>query len=142
MTDEAEVLDASQAADLAALQAMAGADMPQEVGDAPPAVTAVDKVEAMFSPAFKMLAATGPKNAAFYTPQQARMASETFVALADAEGWDLSGLESKWGLRIAFLMCVTPPHAVEWVIGRVMAFALPVKPDQVKKEEGANSENR
>lgn len=142
MTTEAEILDASQAADLAALQAMAGAESVAQGGDpAPAGPSPVDRVEMSFRPAFAMLAAMGPRNAAFYTPERARAAAEIFVPLAESEGWSLEALEGKWGLRIAFLMTVTPPHALEWAIAKITAFGKPA--EQGKKEgEGGEREDR
>lgn len=140
MSAPAEVLDASQAADLAALQAMAGAD-PGVIGaDVPPEVSPVDQVEMMFRPAFMLLASMGPKNAAFYTADRARQAAEVFVPLAEAEGWSLDGLSGKWALRVAFLMVVTPPHAVEWVISKLMAFGGPG--EKPKAPEGKGDEDQ
>ena len=133
MKEEAEVLDASQAADLASLQAMAGEDLGAE--DVPPEVSPVDQVEMMFQPAFALLAGMGPKNAAFYRVGRARQAAEVFVALADAEGWSLDGFSGKWALRVAFLLVVTPPHAVEWVLSRVMAFGRPEPEPEGKGDE-------
>lgn len=132
-------MDASEAADLAALQAMA-AEGQAPAGETPEPDPA-GQVEAMFRPCFAMLAATGPKNAAFYTPAQARVAAESFTVLAEAEGWDLQGLESKWFLRIAFLMTVTPPHALEIIIGRIMAFAVP-KARQGDEKPAGEAERR
>lgn len=143
MGQQVEVMDASEAADLAALEAMAAGE-PAAYGAEPVVeVSPVDRVEAMFRPAFMILAGTGPKNAAFYTAQRAREAAAVFVPLADAEGWSLDALEGKWALRIAFLMVVTPPHAVEWVVGKVMAFAAPKEPEPEKVEgQGAAGENQ
>ena len=133
MSGEAEVLDASQAADLANLQAMAGEDL--GAADMPPEVSPADQVEMMFRPAFAMMAGMGRKNEAFYTSSRARQAAEVFVALAEAEGWSLDGFSGKWALRVAFLMVVTPPHAVEWVLSRVMAFGRPEPEPEGKGDE-------
>lgn len=133
MKEEVEVLDASQAADLASLQAMAGEGL--GAADMPPEVSPADQVEMMFRPAFAMLAGMGQKNAAFYTSSRARQAAEVFVALAEAEGWSLDGFGGKWALRVAFVMVVTPPHAVEWVLSRVMAFGRPEPKPEGKGDE-------
>ena len=139
MSGEAEVMDASQAADLANLQALAGDDM--GAADMPPEVSQADQVEMMFRPAFAMLAGMGPKNAAFYTASRARQAAEVFVALAEAEGWSLDGFGGKWALRVAFIMVVTPPHAVEWMLARVMAFGRQ-EAERESKPEGKGDEDR
>lgn len=142
-TQEVEVMDASEAADYAALQEMAGDEKGAPGAEPVAEVSPVDRVEALFRPAFMLLAGVGPKNAAFYTEGRAREAARVFVPLAEAEGWNLEGLEGKWALRVAFLMVVTPPHAVEWVVGKVMAFAAPKEPEPEKVEgQGAAGENK
>ena len=141
-------MDAGQSADLAALRAQAADDVTHPAADpGPPGPPAeqVEQVECLFSGAFQLLAGTSPKNALFYTPDRARQAAVMFIPLAESEGWDLGSMTGKWGLRIAFLMVVTPPHAVEFVIRSALRLA-GVKPapradGDAPEKEGATSEN-
>lgn len=141
-------MDAGQSADLAALRAQAADDVTPTAADpGPPGPPAeqVAQVECLFSGAFQLLAGTSTKNALFYTPDRARQAAVMFIPLAESEGWDLGSMTGKWGMRLAFLMVVTPPHAVEFVIRSALRLAgvRQETPDDggANVQEGTPSEN-
>ncbi len=123
--DHTAPADAAGAAELDHLRgrfltdAPADAGTPELVGPDP-----ADTVYATLRPMTALLAASSPVCAAFYTDDKVREISEMFVRLAEVEGWDVSALESKWALRIAFVLVAVPPQGIEWVLSKVVGFAV------------------
>lgn len=115
MADEIEVLAAEQAADLAELQGMAGADpmaAPVEV-EAP--ADPVAETAAAFGVAVAVLSPLLPYVGAIYTDDRIQALAGAYVPVAEKYGWASGGgFFEKWGAEIA-LLAVAGPMAAQTV---------------------------
>lgn len=103
---------AEQAADLAALQAMAGPVPGQEEGaTAPEAAAGPDlagEIAGIVQAAVGMLAPMFPSLPGIYTPEATQAAAAATAAVCDKHGWMQGGLMGRWGEEIACAAIVGP----------------------------------
>jgi len=115
MAEEIGVLADEQAADLAALQSMAGDD-PLTVG-APdvPAPDPVAETAAAFGVVVAVLSPLLPYVGAIYTDDRIKALAGAYVPVAEKYGWESGGgFFDKWGAEIA-LLAVAGPMAAQTV---------------------------
>ena len=103
---------AEQAAELAALQAMAGPVPGQEEGEGVQEVAAVpdlaQEITGIVQAAVGMLAPMFPSLPGIYTPEATQAAAAATAAVCSKHGWMQGGLMGRWGEEIACAAIVGP----------------------------------
>ena len=100
-----------QAADLSALQAMAGEGV-QPVGEAQEVAAAVPdlagEIAGLVTAAVGMLAPMFPSLPGIYTPQATQAAAQAVAGVCQKHGWLQDGMMGRWGEEIACAAIVGP----------------------------------
>lgn len=135
---EAASASAEQAADLAALQAMAGAEPVPVDPNAPPPPAPVDlagELAGLVTMVVGILGPAFPSLTRIYTEQTIATAAGAVAAVCNKHGWMQGGLMGEWGEEIACAVVVVPlAIATAQGVRADIEARKPAKPEQAQAQ--------